>query len=173
VRRAVLTLVGVALTLVAGCAAEKVAGEPVGLGDDSGTIFDEPPATTTTAPGTPGTPPPDTGPPGPAQTIPNFPQAKDGSDVAACYDGTCEVEVRAPLDIPLDPAVTGVSSLTLVRVDEVNGATLTGVSAGGGSIEMVLYADPGGQSAAVFNNRFSVAALATVNGRAVLRISVI
>lgn len=168
-RRAVLTLVGVALTLVAGCAAEKVAGEPVGLGDDGGTIFDEPPATTTT----PSEAPPGTEPPGPAETIPNFPQAKDGSDIAACYDGTCEVEVRAPLDIPLDPAITGVSSLTLVRVDEVNGATLTGVSSGGGTIEMVLYADPGGQSAAVFNNRFSVAALATVNGRAVLRISVV
>jgi hypothetical protein len=170
VRRVVLILVGVASALVAGCAAEQVAGEPIGLGDDAGTIFEEPPATTTAAPGTP---PPDTAPPGPAETIPNFPQAKDGSDVAACYDGTCEVEVRAPLDIPLDPAITGVSSLTLVRVDEVNGATLTGVSAGGGTIEMVLYADPGGQSAAVFNNRFSVAALATVNGRAVLRISVI
>lgn len=169
-RRAALTMVGVALTLVAGCAAEKVAGEPVGLGDDGGTIFEEPPATTTTPPG----PPPSvTEPPGPAETVPNFPQAKDGSDVAACYDGTCEVEVRAPLDIPLDPAVTGVSSLTLVRVDEVDGATLTGVSSGGGTIEMVLFADPGGQSAAVFNNRFSVAALATVNGRAVLRISVV
>ncbi len=169
-RRTALTLVGVALTLVAGCAAEKVAGAPVGLGDDGGTIFEEPQATMTTPPGPP---PSATEPPGPAETIPNFPQAKDGSDVAACYDGTCEVEVRAPLDIPLDPAVTGVSSLTLVRVDEVNGATLTGTSSGGGSIEMVLYADPGGQSAAVFNNRFSVAALATVNGRAVLRISVV
>jgi len=169
VRRTALTLVGVALTLVAGCAAEKVAGAPVGLGDDGGTIFEEPPATTTP----PGPPPSATAPPGPAETIPNFPQAKDGSDVAACYDGTCEVEVRAPLDIPLDPAITGVSSLTLVRVDEVNGATLTGTSSGGGTIEMVLFADPGGQSAAVFNNRFSVAALATVNGRAVLRISVV
>ena len=166
-RRAALTLVGIALTL-SGCAAEQVAGEPIGLGPDSGIIFDEPPTTTTTSP-----PPAGTEPPGSTETIPNFPQAKDGSDIAACYDGTCEVEVRAPLDIPLDPAVTGVSSLTLVRVDEVNGATLTGVSSGGGTIEMVLYADPGGQSAAVFNNRFSVAALATVNGRAVLRISVI
>jgi hypothetical protein len=167
VRRAALTLVGVALIL-AGCAAEKVAGDPIGLGPDSGTVFDEPPATTTTPPSPPGTEPPQLD-----ETIPNFPQAKDGADITACYDGTCEVEVRAPLDIPFDPAITGVSSLTLVRVDEVNGATLTGVSSGGGTIEMVLYADPGGQSAAVFNNRFSVAALATVNGRAVLRISVI
>lgn len=169
-RRILLTVVAVALTVAAGCAAEQVAGEPVGLGDDSGTIFEEPPATTTTPPGTA---PSGTAPPGPTETIPNFPQAADGSDISACYDGTCEVEVRAPLDIPLDPAITGVSVLTLQRVDEVNGATLTGRSSGGGTIEMVLFADPGGQSTAVFNNRFSVAALATVNGRAVLRIAVV
>jgi hypothetical protein len=79
------------------------------------------------------------------------------------------VELRAPVTIPIDPA-TGVTSLTLERVDEVDGAYLTGVTTGGGTLEATLYAGLNGTATAQFNG-FTIEALATVNGIAVLRLS--
>ncbi|TDV40089.1 hypothetical protein [Actinophytocola oryzae] len=144
--------------LLTGCTNE-VAGSPIGTGQ----VVDSNPSTS--AP--PGSA--DPGPP-PTQTIPNLPKAKDGSDVTACYDGTCEVELRAPVTIPMDPA-TGIASFTLERVDDVDGAYLTGVTAdGNGTLSAQLYADPGGNATVVLNG-FTIAALATVNGIAVLRMS--
>lgn len=43
------------------------------------------------------------------------PTAADGSDYAACADGTCEVRVRGPVDIPL----TGQGGLHRISVDAV------------------------------------------------------
>jgi hypothetical protein len=143
--------------LFTGCT-DQVAGAPIGTGE----IVDSNP--TTTAP--PGTESPG-GPPTPS--IPNFPKAQDGSDITACYDGRCEVELRAPVTIPVDPA-TGITSLTLERVDEDNGAQLTGTTTGGGTLSAQLYTPPGGLATTVFNG-FTIQALATVNGIAVLRLT--
>jgi hypothetical protein len=79
------------------------------------------------------------------------------------------VQLRAPVTIPIDPA-TGVTSLTLSRVDDVDGAYLTGFTTGGGTLEATLYAGVSGTATAQFNG-FTIEALATVNGIAVLRLS--
>jgi hypothetical protein len=145
------------LLLLAGCT-DEVAGAPIGTGQ----IVDSDPSAT--AP--PGT---GSGKPGPpTQSIPNMPPAADGSDITACYDGTCEVELRAPVTIPMAPS-TGVRQFTLERVDDVDGAYLTGTTAdGNGTLSAQVYSPPGG-SATVVLNGFTIVALATVNGIAVLR----
>jgi hypothetical protein len=148
----------VLLLVLAGCV-NRVAGAPIGTGQ----IVD---ANPTQAPAPTGS---GTSDPPPTPTIPNLPAAKDGSDITACYDGTCEVELRAPVTIPFAPS-TGMVSLTLNRVDEVDGAQLSGSTVGGGTVSGQLYADPGGAAIVSFNG-FTIAALATVDGRAVLRMS--
>jgi hypothetical protein len=145
--------------LLAGCTNE-VTGAPIGTGQ----IVDSNP-TATAPPGSGGT---DPGPP-PTPSIPNFPKAADGSDIAACFDGHCEVELRAPATIPMDPA-TGVTAWNLERVDNVDGAYLTAVTSdGNGTLSAELYAEPGSDGANVVLNGFTIGALATANGIAVLR----
>lgn len=154
-RLAGFVTLSVLLAGLAGCTNE-IAGAPIGTGQ----IVDADPTVT-------GSAPPGSG--GPTPTIPDLPAAADGSDIAACFDGTCEVRLRAPVTIPIDPA-TGVTTLTLERVDDVDGAYLTGVTTGGGTLEATLYAGPNGSATAQFNG-FTIEALATVNGIAVLRLS--
>lgn len=140
--------------LLAGCTNE-VAGAPIGTGQ----IVDSNP----TATGTSG--------PAPTPSIPNFPKAKDGTDISACYDGDCEVELRAPATIPMDPA-TGVAAWQLERVDDVDGAYLTATTAdGSGTLSANLYAEPGSGGVTVVLNGFTIVGLATANGVAVLRFS--
>jgi hypothetical protein len=143
--------------LLAGCTNE-IAGAPIGTGQ----IVDSNPTVT-------GSAPPSSSGSAPTPTIPDLPAAADGSDITACYDGTCEVELRAPVTIPIDPA-TGITTLTLERVDDVDGAYLTGSTTGGGTLEATLYAGLNGSATAQFNG-FTIEALATVNGIAVLRLS--
>lgn len=141
--------------LLAGCT-NQVAGAPIGTGQivDSNPSASAPPGSTAPGP--------------PTQSIPNLPAAKDGSDISACYDGVCEVELRAPVTIPMDPA-TGVRQFTLERVDDVDGAYLTGITAdGNGTLTAEIYSVPGGNATVVLNG-FTIVALATVNGIAVLR----
>jgi hypothetical protein len=71
--------------------------------------------------------------------------------------------------IPFDPA-TGLVELTLTRVDGVDGAQLSGTAVGGGTVSVSVYADPGFESTATVNG-FTVTALYTVDGIAVLRMS--
>jgi hypothetical protein len=147
------------VSLLAGCT-NQVAGSPIGTGQivDSDPSATAPPGSGSAAPGPP------------TQSIPNLPPAKDGSDITACYDGECEVELRAPVTIPMDPS-TGIRQFTLERVDPVDGAYLTGTTAdGNGTLSAQLYADPGGNATVVLNG-FTIVALATVNGVAVLRMS--
>lgn len=144
--------------LLAACSAE-VAGSPIGTGQ----IVDSNP--TTSAPGG-GTGTTTSLPP---RTNEDIPPAADGSDVKACFDGTCEVELRAPVTIPFDPA-TGLVELTLTRVDGVDGAQLSGTAVGGGTVSVSVYADPGFESTATVNG-FRITALYTVDGIAVLRMS--
>jgi hypothetical protein len=143
--------------LLAGCTNE-LAGAPIGTGQ----IVDSNPTATATS-GSSG--------PAPKPSIPNFPKARDGTDVSACYDGDCEVELRAPATIPMDPA-TGVAAWRLERVDDVDGAYLTATTAdGNGRLSASLYAEPGGGGATVVLNGFTIVGLATANGVAVLRFS--
>jgi hypothetical protein len=144
-------------SLLAGCT-NQVAGAPIGTGQivDSNPTADPGP----TGSSTPAAPP--------SEADPDIPKAKDGSDITACYDGTCEVELRAPVTIPFDPA-TGMVSLTLDRVDQENGAQLTGTASTGSSVSASLAASPGFVATTVFDNVFMIQALATVDGVAVLR----
>lgn len=145
--------------LLAGCT-NQVAGSPIGTGQ----IIDSDPTTAASGSGSAAPGPP------PSQTIPNFPKAADGSDITACYDGTCEVELRAPVTIPMAPS-TGIRTFTLERVDDVDGAYLTGITAdGNGTLTAQVYSPPGGEATVVLNG-FTIVALATVNGVAVLRFS--
>jgi hypothetical protein len=116
-----------------------------------------PPPTTTTTSTTPTT------------TTPALPKATDGTDIAACLDGTCEVEVRAPLDIPFNPK-TGIKKLTVTEVS-AEGATVEGVTTTGTNYTIRVFTDPGGLAKGTINNKFTVAALAVDKGVAVLRIS--
>ena len=147
-----------ALSLLLAACSTEVAGSPIGTGQ----IVDSNPTTSAQAPSSSGTaePPP---------ANEDIPPASDGSDVNACYDGTCEVMLRAPVTIPLDPR-TGLMELTLTRVDGVDGAQFSGRTTGGGTVSVSVYADPGFSSTATVNG-FTITALYTVDGVAVLRMS--
>jgi hypothetical protein len=149
VRRLVIILFG--LGLVAGCSGPEVSGAPIGS-----TLA----APTTTGPATTTTDPP------PAE--PAVPKAKDGTNLKACFDGTCEVGVRAPVTINLDPA-TGVTRLSIPTIGP-KGVHIEGATTGGGTITVDLYADPGAFAQGVVNNALSISTMATVGGHALLRL---
>lgn len=151
-----------ALSLLLAACTNDVAGSPIGTGQ---VVDSDPSVTAPTAPGPSGS---GTAEP-PAPTNEDIPPAADGSDVKACYDGTCEVVLRAPVKIPFDPK-TGLVELTLTRVDGVDGAQLSGKAVGGGTVSVSVYADPGFESTATVNG-FTITALYTVDGVAVLRMS--
>lgn len=148
-RRLVIILFG--LGLVAGCSGPEVSGAPIGS-----TLA--PP--TTAGPATTTTDPP------PAE--PAVPKAKDGTNLKACFDGACEVGVRAPVTINLDPA-TGVTRLSIPTIGP-KGVHIEGVTTGGGTITVDLYADPGAFAQGVVNNALSISTMATVGGHALLRL---
>jgi hypothetical protein len=58
--------------------------------------------------------------------------AADGTDLAACADGNCEVEVSGPVDIRLTEQRGGVTGLSIVEVGD-GGVDFTTTSSGGGS----------------------------------------
>jgi hypothetical protein len=149
VRRVVITLVG--LVTLAACGGE-VSGAPIG------STLAAPP---TTAPATTTTDPP------PAE--PTVPKAKDGANLKACFDGECEVDVRAPVQLDLDPS-TGVTHLSIPRIGP-QGVHIVGTTAGGGSITVDLYADPGAAAQGVINGQLSISTIATVGGHALLRLA--
>lgn len=149
-----------ALSLLLSACTNEVVGSPIGTGQ----IVDSNP---TSEPGSSGDPGSGTAEPPPENE--DVPPAADGSDVKACYDGTCEVALRAPVTIPFDPK-TGLVQLTLSRVDGVDGAQLSGTAVGGGTVEVSVYADPGFSSTATVNG-FTITALYTVDGLAVLRMA--
>jgi hypothetical protein len=106
--------------------------------------------------------------PSPSVTGPTLPPAADGSNIAACYDGTCEVRVRAPLDIPVSPD-TGIASLKVTSVT-AQGVTVTGVLTDGTNLEITVYAEGGGLGTGQVNN-VQVTAVAVAGGEAVLHLS--
>jgi len=150
VRRVVITLAG--LVVLAGCGGQEVSGAPIGS-----TLA----APTTTGPVTTTTDPP------PAE--PTVPKAKDGANLKACFDGTCEVDVRAPVQFDLNPS-TGVTHLSIPRIGP-QGVHIVGSTTGGGSLTVDLYADPGAAAQGVINGQLSISTIATVGGHALLRLA--
>lgn len=149
-RRVVITLAG--LVVLAGCGGQEVSGAPIGS-----TLA----APTTTGPVTTTTDPP------PAE--PTVPKAKDGANLKACFDGTCEVDVRAPVQFDLNPS-TGVTHLSIPRIGP-QGVHIVGSTTGGGSLTVDLYADPGAAAQGVINGQLSISTIATVGGHALLRLA--
>jgi hypothetical protein len=47
-----------------------------------------------------------------------LPEAADGTDLDACYDGECEILVTEPVDIPVDPEVYGFETLSITAIEE-------------------------------------------------------
>jgi hypothetical protein len=148
VRRLVITVLG--LVALAGCSGE-VSGAPIG--------------STQALPATTGPAVTTTDPP-PAE--PTVPKAKDGANLKACFDGTCEVDVRAPVEFDLDPA-TGVTHLSIPRIGP-RGAHIEGTTTGGGTITIDLSATPGSYAQSVVDNVLSISTMATVGGHALLRL---
>jgi hypothetical protein len=104
----------------------------------------------------------------PTPTGPTLPPAADGRNISACYDGSCEVEVRAPQKIPMSPK-TGVATLTVTAVTS-EGVQISGRLTNGNTTESTVFADPG-SLAATTDGTIEIAALGVVNGLAVIRIS--
>ncbi|HEX2131545.1 MAG TPA: hypothetical protein VHH15_08280 [Actinophytocola sp.] len=146
-----LLVVVIAVLGLAGCTGSRVSGVPIG---------------STLAPPTSSTVVTTTDPP-PAE--PTFPKAADGKNLAACADGVCEVEVRAPVELAFDPAV-GITRMTIHTIGP-EGMHITGSAAGGGTFTVDLYADPGTVARGVINNALSITTLATQDGRALLTLA--
>jgi hypothetical protein len=92
-----------------------------GCGTVSGTAV---PAATTTAAVTTTT------------TTPPAPTAADGADYAACADGTCEVAVSGPVDIPLGGSVgPGTFAVRAVLADGVEFELTSAIGGGSGSLK--------------------------------------
>jgi hypothetical protein len=148
----------VTLWLLLAACSNEVAGSPIGTGQ----IVDSNPSVTA---------PPGTSGPRPTPTVPNWPKAADGQDLTACYDGTCEVELRAPVSIPMDPAL-GVAEWRLESVDDAEGAYLTAKTTdGAGTFSANVSAPPGFGPVTVVLNGWQISGVATANGVAVLGFS--
>jgi hypothetical protein len=106
--------------------------------DDSGGATTAPTTATTAATTTTAAP----------TTTTTFPTAADGTDVQACYDGQCDVQVAAGTRIALDPAV-GVATAV------VNAVTPQGVDmlvTGPSGSMMRFVAAPGAGPGSVMND---------------------
>lgn len=92
------------------------------------------------------------------------PTAADGTNVAACFDGTCEIAISGPLAIPLDRRFR----IARLTVDAINpdglAITFVSTSGGGGSIQTGVGADSG-------INGITIKVVAINGGTAVLRCS--
>ncbi|MGH8795287.1 MAG: hypothetical protein ACRDXX_21925 [Stackebrandtia sp.] len=64
----------------------------------------------------------------PSQGDDTLPEAADGTDVGACYDGECEIVATALLDIPVDPKF-GVDLLSVTAIEN-DVVTLQGTGPG-------------------------------------------
>lgn len=145
-------------------AAKKSASPEASAQDSERTARD---GGTPTPAASPSTSPPASSPATPSR--PALPEAADGTDVSACRDGTCEVRVRAPRDIPFDPE-TGIATLSVDSVS-AEGVRITGSTTTGTQYQVQLFADPGGLATAAINDRFLIAALGVERGEAVVRVS--
>jgi hypothetical protein len=149
--------------LVAAAAAVSVAGCG-GSGDDTatgaGSHRPSAPAASAAIPSAPS--------PSPSRTGPTLPAAADGTDIHACYDGRCEVRVRAPQRIPLSPK-TGFAKLTVTSIT-AQGMRVDTVGTNGSTGQATVSAQGGGYAIATLNG-LEIATLGVLDGVAVIRLS--
>jgi hypothetical protein len=107
-----------------------------------------------------------------AATSTTNPPPADGSDVGACFDGTCEVLISSfPTNVALDPALgltNGLQGLDVQELSSDGGVAIVLLGPGGavGGV-FVLYADGATSSL----NGLDMQVLAVDGGTATLRIS--
>lgn len=92
-----------------------------------------------------------------------LPAAADGTDLRACRDGRCEVQVSPHDRIPA-PSGMGIDTITVTAIT-ADGITLTGT--GPGTVVSVGWGGPGETS---YLNDLAITLVAVADGRAVLRI---
>lgn len=153
--RPVLPLLALAATAVslAGCG---------GSGDDTATgAGTHRPSAAASSAGRPSSP-------SPSSTGPTLPAAADGTDIHACYDGRCEVRVRAPQRIPLS-SKTGFAKLTVTSIT-AQGMRVDTVGTNGSTGQATVSAQGGGYAIATLNG-LQIATLGVLDGVAVIRLS--
>ncbi len=96
-----------------------------------------------------------------------LPSAADGTDLAACADAVCEVEVAEGDEFP----VSGPHGLERIVVERVapGEVTVTGYGDGGGSMVSGTTGAPFGDRPSIVLNGVTIAVLAVADGRAVVR----
>lgn len=108
-------------------------------------------------------------PPGavPSSAARGLPSAADGTDLAACADTECEVEVAEGDEFP----VSGPHGLERIVVERVapGEVTVTGYGDGGGSMVSGTTGAPFGDRPSIVLNGVTIAVLAVADGRAVVR----
>lgn len=71
-----------------------------------------------------------------------LPEAADGTDVSACFDGNCEILATSALEVPVDPDF-GVDTFTIVELDA---ETVTVEATGAGTYLKVTISPEGAGS---------------------------
>ena len=120
----------------------------------------------------------------PTRPQPAPPTAADGTNVAACFHGTCQIAVSGPVRIPLDGR-SGLTELAVVDVDSDQLHFRTATAGGGsGTADLgpgcVLTFHPGGGGSACgggypppFGHGLAVRVLDITDGTAVLDLSLV
>jgi hypothetical protein len=134
---------------------------------------EEPPDPTTTTAPVSSSPATETT-PEPSPTPATLPEAADGTDYDACYDGECEVLVTEPVDIPLDPDLP--ITATTASVTVLEGSEL-GVefTADGQMLGSVTWLDTLQNCPGTIYTTFdgaSMNAVACIEGQAIIAITV-
>jgi hypothetical protein len=103
-----------------------------------------------------------------AGSAPGLPPAADGTDLAACADAACEVEVAEGDEF----SVTGPHGLDRIVVEKVTPGTvtLTGYGGNGSSVVSGTTGAPFGDRPSIVLNGIAVAVLAVADDRAVIRL---
>lgn len=96
-----------------------------------------------------------------------LPRAADRTDVQACFDGSCEILVSEPVDIPLDGSL-GIGALSVTAIDS-SGVDFQSVSPSG-FVSSFLDQKPsqGGPSTM---NELAISVVAISGKKAVIRLS--
>ncbi|THV32911.1 hypothetical protein [Glycomyces buryatensis] len=84
-------------------------------GADSDPESDAAEATSSQAPETESASPSPSPSPSPTEAV--FPEAADGDDFDACFDGECEVLLTGPVDIAVDPDISGYDTVQVTSVE--------------------------------------------------------
>lgn len=157
------------LILAAGCGG-TTGGTRARTPPAAGATTIEPEPSRATLPPRPGTTAPSTTPGSAPATPPEvpggprLPAAADGTNLRACADGRCEVQVSAHDKIPT-PSRLGVDKVTVTSIT-AHGITLTGTAPGS-----VLQLSWEGAYGTSYMNGLAITPVAVADGKAVLRIA--